>query len=146
MTHIAEATAVKLAPERAREKFLKYFCGLAHSSDGYATLRLRAGPMNGGLQLEHDVDVEVKPALDQQGLEYPVDIAWKPKGTDLLPSFNGLLRFQYDENYGNTWLVIEGDYEPPLGLAGKVFDEVAGQRIARTTLRALLDEFRSTLE
>ncbi len=145
MTHIAEATAVKLPPERARTKLLDYFAKLSQSQHGHTKLQLRAGPMS-GLQLEHDVDVEVTPARDARGLEYRVDIAWQPTGTNLLPSFKGVLRFQWDEEYGNTWLMLEGDYEPPLGAAGKVFDEVAGQRIARTTLRALLDDFRTTLE
>jgi len=112
---------------------------------GRAILKLRAGTMPGGVHLERNVDAELTAAAPDP-LEYSVNISWEPKGTALLPRFNGILRFQWDEDYGNTWLIIEGDYEPPLGDAGKAFDAVIGQRIARGTLRALLDDFRSVIE
>jgi hypothetical protein len=92
------------------------------------------------------VDATFARTEDPRGLEFPVDIAWKPAGTRLLPAFAGVLRFEYDEDYGRTWLVLEGDYEPPLGAAGSAFDALAGQRIARSTFRALLDEFRTVVE
>ncbi len=109
-------------------------------------MRLTAGLTPGGLQLEHDVEVQLNSARDVAGLEYRVGVSWQPTGTRLLPSFTGLLRFQWDENYGNTWLVIEGNYEPPLGAVGRAFDAVVGEKIARNTLRALLDELRVALE
>ncbi len=145
MTHIAEATVAKSPPERSREFLTDYIRELAASNQGLAVLRLRAGAHPGGLHLEHDVVVELTPVKTEDPLEYRVGIAWQP-GTPLLPSFNGTLRFQWDEEYGNTWLVIQGDYEPPLGAAGKAFDAIAGQHIARSTLRALLDDFRSVVE
>jgi hypothetical protein len=146
MPHIAEATSVAERPELARERLLACLAKLPGGSDGHATLHLVAGSAPRGLHLEHDVDATFAPAQDPRGLEFRLGIAWKPTGTRLLPEFKGVVRFQYDEDYGHTWLRIEGDYEPPLGAAGSAFDAVAGQRIARTTLRALLDEFRTVVE
>jgi hypothetical protein len=146
MTHIAEATAIQSPPERSRAYLLDYVSRLPASHDGRAVMRLSAGQKPGGLRLEHDVEVELKPAHDETHLEYRVDVSWRPTGTTLLPSFAGVLRFQWDEQYGYTWLVIEGDYEPPLGAAGKAFDAIAGERIARGTMRALLDDLRAVLE
>jgi hypothetical protein len=145
MTHIAEATTLQSPPERSRRFLIEYVNELQAAHQGRAILKLRAGTTLGGLHLEHDVDAELT-AADLDPLEYRINISWKPSGTALLPRFNGTLRFQWDEDYGNTWLVIEGDYEPPLGAAGKAFDAIAGQYIARGTLRALLDDFRSVVE
>jgi hypothetical protein len=146
MTHIAEATAIQSPPERSRAYLLSYVSRLPKSRDGRAVVRLGAGPTSGGLRLEHDVEAELKPADDEKHLEYRVALSWRPTGTTLLPSFSGVLRFQWDEDYGYTWLVLEGDYEPPLGAAGKAFDAIAGERIARGTMRALLDDLREVLE
>ena len=146
MTHIAEGTAIESPPERSRAIAVDYLEQLERANHGRTILRLTAGVRPGGLRLEHDVEVELTPVRPEPPLEYRVNISWKPTGQALLPSFSGTLRFQWDENYGNTWLVIEGDYEPPLGAAGKAFDAIAGQHIARGTLRALLDDFRSVVE
>jgi hypothetical protein len=43
-------------------------------------------------------------------------------------------------------LTLEGEYEPPLGPAGKVFDVALGRSIARATVRRLLDALRDALE
>jgi hypothetical protein len=146
MTHVAEATAIKSPPERSRAILVDYLTRLEKSNRGRAILRLTAGNRPSGLRLEHNVEAELEPVRTEQPLEYRVNISWKPTGETLLPSFSGTLRFQWDEEYGNTWLVVEGDYEPPLGVAGKTFDAIAGQHIARGTLRALLDDFRSVVE
>jgi hypothetical protein len=34
---------------------------------------------------------------------------------------------------------LQGHYDPPFGLAGKIFDAVAGNRIASVTMQRLLD-------
>jgi hypothetical protein len=43
-------------------------------------------------------------------------------------------------------LELSGTYEPPLGLAGMVFDAVLGQRIAQETARELLRKLAATIE
>jgi len=43
-------------------------------------------------------------------------------------------------------LTLEGKYEPPLGVAGKVFDAALGWRIAEATTRLLLKEIGDWIE
>jgi hypothetical protein len=40
----------------------------------------------------------------------------------------------------DTDLVLEGSYEPPGGVVGRLFDRVVGQRLAARTMDALLDQ------
>lgn len=63
-----------------------------------------------------------------------IRIFWE-SGSTVLPSFSGTVRFRIDRD--RTRVLIEGTYAPPLGFAGRVFNEIVGKRIARATLRAL---------
>ena len=56
------------------------------------------------------------------------------------PSFAGTLTLGAGEDYGECALELVGQYEPPGGPAGGVFDEIIGRRIAHATLSTLLDE------
>ena len=73
-------------------------------------------------------------------------VRWEAEGGGTFPVFDGFLSVAADEYYNSYWLVIEGDYEPPGGLAGKVFDAVLGNRIAVATTRNLLDSLRDTAQ
>jgi hypothetical protein len=143
MTHIAEATTAQAPPSRA--DMLDFIARLPKGHEGQRVLRLKAGPRGAAL-MEHDVEVEFDPPTGEHGGEFEMRVAWQPVGTMLLPRFSGILRFERDKNYPYTWIFIEGDYEPPLGKAGKAFDAIAGERIARSTMRALLDDLRAALE
>lgn len=96
--------------------------------------------------MSHDAHVTFKRAEAGRGLEFGVHVNWVPMEAELLPSFHGLFRLQNDEHYGQTRLVIEGTYEPPLRVIGKVFDAVAGKRIAHGTLRRLLSDISQAIE
>jgi hypothetical protein len=144
MSHIAEATTILAPPSRA--DLLEYISRLPTSKDGRPLLRLKAGFTHSGLRLEHDVEVEFDAPRGEHGGEFQLALSWRPVGTELLPAFKGLLRFERDANYPCTWIMLQGDYDPPLGRAGKAFDAVAGERIARSTVRALLDDLRAALD
>ena len=66
-------------------------------------------------------------------------------GTRLFPLFHGTLRLRI-ASVDSTRLTFEGAYRPPLGLVGLVFDRVLGRRIARATMRELLDRISAALE
>jgi len=51
-----------------------------------------------------------------------------------------------DYDYTTSLLELVGEYEPPLGAAGKAFDLLAGSRIASQTARYLLAEIAGELE
>ncbi len=107
-----------------------------------ATIGSKAGPH---VALSREAVATLEP-LSSEPLEYKVLIHWTPTSSEPLPKFNGAFHVQWDEEYGNCRLVIEGSYEPPLGAIGKVFDAVAGQKIAHTTLATLLATLRDAIE
>ncbi len=54
------------------------------------------------------------------------------------PAFTGTLTLSAGEDYDETELRLDGQYDPPGGAAGHAFDELVGRRIAHATLGALL--------
>ena len=83
---------------------------------------------------------------DPSHLHHTTAISWMPERGGPFPKFVGFLLIEADENYGMSRLALEGDYEPPFGAAGKVFDAAVGRTIARVTARHLLDTLRDSLE
>jgi hypothetical protein len=66
------------------------------------------------------------------------------------PAFAGTLTLGAGEDYNETELRLEGQYDPPGGIAGRAFDGLVGGRIAHATMNALLsgvgDELREAHE
>jgi hypothetical protein len=77
--------------------------------------------------------------------DHPLTIGWQPVGKGPLPSFDGTLAAT-PESEATCRLTIGGAYAPPGGVPGAIFDELIGVRIARATLAALLDQFKSAIE
>ena len=73
-----------------------------------------------------------------------LEIDWTA-GTRFFPDFRGHLRLRID-SVETTRLSLEGTYEPPGGPFGRVFDLVAGRRIARATMRDLLRRVGDAME
>jgi hypothetical protein len=66
-------------------------------------------------------------------------------GTRLFPDFHGTLRLRID-SVESTLLTLEGSYRPPFGAAGRVFNWLIGRRIARSTMRELLERLALAME
>jgi hypothetical protein len=73
-----------------------------------------------------------------------LEIDWTA-GTRFFPDFHGALRLRI-ASVDETQLTLEGCYEPPFGLLGLLFDRVAGRRIARATMRDLLERLGDAME
>jgi hypothetical protein len=73
-------------------------------------------------------------------------VHWEAEAGGPFPVFDGELTIGADEDYSAFWLVLNGAYEPPGGVAGKVFDAVLGHRIAESTAAGLLAEMRADIE
>jgi hypothetical protein len=71
-------------------------------------------------------------------------IAWRPRTRSMFPEFRGVLTVR--PHYRGAMLRLNGQYEPPFGFAGKVFDGIAGGFIARRTLGHLMDELAGDIE
>lgn len=118
-------------------------------ADGVVHLSLRA-PVElarglDGMALERAVNVTVSKPY-RIGMDEALDIAWTPSGDGLLPSFRGRFTVEADEDYDAFWLCLSGDYTPPLGVAGSVFDAAIGHRIAMATAGDLLGRIRDEIE
>ncbi|HEX3464347.1 MAG TPA: hypothetical protein VHS78_09905 [Candidatus Elarobacter sp.] len=66
-------------------------------------------------------------------------------GTRLFPDFHGTLRLRI-ASVDETLLTLEGEYRPPLGPFGTLFDVLVGRRIARSTMRELVGRIAKALE
>ncbi len=73
-----------------------------------------------------------------------MNVTWAPKGGGPYPSFAGTLTFE--PAAAQTNLALDGNYEPPGGVAGKAFDAIVGRRIAAAGVRALLEAMKVDLE
>jgi hypothetical protein len=71
-------------------------------------------------------------------------LAWKPEHRALFPDFRGLLTVRPKDR--GVWMRLQGRYKPPFGIAGKLFDVVAGQHIAERTMRRLLGDVIDDIE
>ncbi len=71
-------------------------------------------------------------------------IAWRPQNRTMFPDFCGVLTVR-PEGRG-AFLHLQGQYEPPFGRVGKVFDFVVGRAVARHTMQHLLGELGDDIE
>lgn len=99
-----------------------------------------------GAGLTKDVIATIRRGADPMHFDEPWDIDWKPLDGGPFPSFHGHLTVRADYEYKKSLLELEGEYEPPFGVAGEAFDFVAGSRIAAQTARYLLGELVDELE
>jgi hypothetical protein len=98
-----------------------------------------------GLDLHKDVRVTFSAGTDPMHFDRPWRVHWTPDGGPY-PDFDGELTVRSDEDYTSSVLELQGEYLPPGGVAGAVFDAVAGSRIAAATARQLLKEIAAELE
>jgi hypothetical protein len=73
-----------------------------------------------------------------------LQVEWRA-ATRLLPDLHGVLRLRI-ATVETTRLTLEGTYRPPLGAAGLIFDALVGRRIARASVRDLLERIAAALE
>ncbi len=147
MRRLSNSAAVKAPASFALAYIATYF--LERESRDSAKLALRFPLPNfliDGLTVEKVVAVSlaVEYAAADSGNKR-VLINWQPAGTRLLPSFSGTLAAAA-AGEELCRLTIEGGYVPPGGLAGAIFDNLVGIRIARATLTALLAQLGQAIE
>ena len=130
---------------RARDLLAESVRSAVETGEGQL-VRLTPGlPALLGIELGHDVIVTVKPAADPMHFDEPWHLHWEPT-SGLYPVFDGTLTIRADESYASSVLELQGKYQPPLGVAGAMFDAALGQRIAHETARELLRRLATTIE
>jgi hypothetical protein len=88
--------------------------------------------------------------LQRHPLEGDMDprylVQWAPAEPGPFPLFAGELRLEGDEDYDTFNLVLEGSYDPPLGLVGAGFDVIVGGHIAGICARNFLSTVADRIE
>lgn len=140
MTEIVEKEPVKAPLASAHVLLAAFFAAHPGPNGDGARVLLRAG------------DVAQAAIIHMEGAHRPADMTpryrvhWEADGGGPYPVFDGELRIGADEDYNAFWLILEGTYHPPGGVAGQVFDRVIGHRIAAASARNLLTEMRTEIE
>jgi hypothetical protein len=99
------------------------------------------------LSLTRDVAATISQAAREPGeMDQRMVVEWRPADGGPFPRFHGALRIEGDEDYSLFRLVLDGAYEPPLGVAGQLFDAILGRRIAAATATDLLAHMRKFIE
>lgn len=108
---------------------------------------------NGGVRivlrahtLEQPAVVTLTPAHRPQDMAPRFSVHWEAEGGGPYPVFDGVLTVEGGDDYDEFRLAIDGTYKPPLGLAGKAFDLVVGNRIAERTAQELLADIAGVME
>jgi hypothetical protein len=150
MTHLNSSKTLTCPWVRAIAYFDRYLTGLPQSERAEEhELRLRVPLASLGLPgqfaIDQDVVASFAPLTDPQGLDHGISVGWTPVGNAALPTFRGSLHITA-EAVKSSVIVLDGDYEPPLGALGKMFDAAVGRRIAEATADELLKTIAERIE
>ena len=129
------------APLSSADRFIHAFFDAHRSADGPgASVRLDLH------DLQHPTTVSFGPAHRASDMTPRFDVHWDTESGGLYPAFDGFLVVGADEDYSAFWLRLEGQYQPPFGVAGRVFDAIRGHRVAREMARRVLAKMRAEIE
>lgn len=145
MTHVFERHVLHCPYVRARQ-YLRESLEAAAADGSIHTLPLTATLSIIPGALEKNVLVHYEPSVDPLHFDEPWKVRWTPENGGPYPDFSGEITIRADETYQNAVLELCGDYVPPLGLPGQVFDMAIGSRIASGTARALLQTIAGEME
>jgi hypothetical protein len=141
MTELHESLTVHIAFDQTPQAAEAYLASLP-LVDGKRVVPIRIEI--GDLVIERRVDLVLKSPRTYPG-NVIMDIQWGPHDGGPYPIFNGML--SVEETGTNICRIdLDGHYQPPLGLAGAVFDAAIGHRIALGASRQLLDEIKTGFE
>jgi hypothetical protein len=147
-TTIVASEHVDCPPEDVESYLERFLYGLV-SGDGSLVVELRAPARALGLpsHLAFEKRVVAKLTYDRDAdeLNRIVSLSWMPEGGPY-PAFSGTVVADAAVDTEGSVVSISGRYAPPGGMAGGVFDALLGRRIARATIRELLERIRDGIE
>ncbi len=145
MSSIKESVEVECPTHYVMQHALRFFT-VRRRDVAPGTISLRVDLSNlslpGSSQARHTVSVR-HDLVAEPGTPGVLELSWDPEDRTV-PSFKGTLRCEGGD--GRSVLALEGEYKPPLGVAGAVFDLVVGRRIASATLGSLLADIKAFVE
>ncbi|WP_436793462.1 hypothetical protein [Actinospongicola halichondriae] len=100
----------------------------------------------GGVSMSHPIEIEARTSRSED-TGSTLEFAWSPSGGGeaLLPTFSGRLELVPAGPPATTFR-LDGDYQIPLGALGRFGDGVIGHRIARQSVRGLLEAIVGRIE
>jgi hypothetical protein len=141
MSEIHEFLTVLCPFEQTPQAAAAYAASLP-TADGKSVIPIRVSV--GDVVVERNADLVLKHSRAYPGFEI-MEIAWQAHDGGPYPVFRGTLSVE-DVGGNFSRLDLDGSYDPPLGIAGVVFDAVIGHRIAVEAARKLLDEIKVGME
>ncbi len=87
---------------------------------------------------------QVRDVSDPARVHQAFSFTWPARAWVPLPGVHGLITVR--PNSLRTQLTLDGQYLPPLGIAGRVFDAVLGRRIAGFAIERFMDDVTSFVE
>jgi hypothetical protein len=151
MNHVRDRTSVRCSLSETEARLESYFAS-KRAPNGVTRLRLHVpvrAPVSGrphGLYADREVLVEAWRDRDGVNLNDLMRVTWSPEGSAAFPKFSGTLIVCGDEDPRISHIELDGNYEPPLGAMGEVFDAAIGQRLAESTVREFLEDVRREVE
>lgn len=139
ITHIFQSIALDCPFLRAQAHFERTLSerSLPHAVRLHARLFER-GPLP--ISLHADALVTYSAAVSPRRLYPAWLVRWTPTHGGPYPDFSGTLTLCTGATPATSALELSGDYVPPLGAAGRVFDAAVGSRIASAAARGLLED------
>ncbi|MBV8637862.1 MAG: hypothetical protein JO322_07225 [Candidatus Eremiobacteraeota bacterium] len=113
----------------------------AIASTGPRRQELRARVPVAGIELSKAVLIGCMPLDDTSGRWV---VTWEPESGGIYPTFEGELSAR-EHHKGETVLELDGEYTPPLGSAGAMFDKLLGHRLATDTAQEFLMELAAEM-
>ncbi len=145
MNHLNVSTPIARPQHEAVALLERYFD--EHAPGGEMPFALRAPVevpgLRVGLTLQRDVIGQVS-ELGEKRRAYR--LSWRPAGAGPFPLFKGALVIDEDEaSPGRSVLTLDGRYEPPLNVAGYIFDAILGTKIAHASATDLIARLSEAL-
>ena len=124
------------------EELLPNYIAQHRGADGLVRIPLRV-PLEdfglpGALALSRNVEVTIEKRRDQYNLNDEFAVEWKPNDDAPFPTLHGRLTIWSESDPSESFIELDGSYEPPLGEFGEAFDATIGNLIAQRTATAFL--------
>jgi hypothetical protein len=108
-------------------------------------LRALVPTLGGGLRQPVRLEVARRPDPEEPGRAHDAfEVDWTA-ATRFFPDYHGRLAIRI-ESVELSRLTLTGEYRPPFGPLGAIFDRLIGRRIAGATMRDLLDRLGDAME
>ncbi|HMD03355.1 MAG TPA: hypothetical protein VKG44_10375 [Candidatus Baltobacteraceae bacterium] len=145
MSLIVASEHVQCPPQDA-DTYLDYYLSNLMAGDGTFEFDLRVPAPAHLFEVEKRVVAKVAFVRDLGGRNQLIRLDWHAKGGGPFPVFEGTLSTTDDDAATGTVIALSGQYAAPGGAAGQLFDDALGYRIARASVRELLERVRDGME